>query len=136
MGIFQKEDQAKNVVEFVIYSVSIIMFIVIGFGVIGAQGIFNETQKLLFYLLLTFYNIVFIVYSGLAIFIKRMLKDGLQGEEIVHIITIMFGATMLIAGGIGIFKGEIPANLQPFVGLGLIIAGVLAMIQYFIVKIR
>jgi len=75
MGIFQKEDQAKNVVEFVIYSVSIIMFIVIGFGVIGAQGIFNETQKLLFYLLLTFYNIVFIVYSGLAIFIKGISQN-------------------------------------------------------------
>ena len=75
MGSFQKEDQTKNVVEFVVYSVTVILFIVIGFGVIGAEGIFRETEKLLFYMLLTFYNIVFIVYSGLAIFIKGVAQN-------------------------------------------------------------
>jgi len=116
----------------IVFIISLIPLLANGLDFMGVVDLPFNVDNLIYAL----YGLAFIFEASGVFFIKRMLKDGLQGEEIVHIITIMFGATMLIAGGIGIFKGEIPANLQPFVGLGLIIAGVLAMIQYFIVKIR
>jgi len=116
----------------IVFIISLIPLLANGLDFMGVVDLPFNVDNLIYAL----YGLAFIFEASGVFFIKRMLKDGLQGEEIVHIITIMFGATMLIAGGIGIFKGEIPANLQPFVGLGLIIAGVLAVIQYFIVRNR
>lgn len=70
--VFAKEDFLMNVAEFIGYSVFIVLFITLGFGVIGAEGIFQNTQLLIIYLLLTFYNIVFLIYAGIAIFAGRV----------------------------------------------------------------
>ena len=116
----------------IVFMLSLIPLIVNGFDYIGLFDLPFNIE----YVIYAGYGLAFIFEASVVFTWKQILKDGLQGEEIVHIITIIFGATMLIAGGIGLFKGEIPASLQPFVGLGLIIAAILALIQYFLVKNR
>lgn len=75
----------------------------------------------------------FVLESSFVATIKRV-RDGLTGDEIVHLITLIFGFVLIVAGSIGFVKGQIPANLRPIAGLGMFISLFLALIQRYLVR--
>lgn len=71
MPTFAEEDQTKNQIEFVFYTIPIILLIAIGFGVLIQEGIVQNVGKLIIYILYSGYNFVFIAFAAVTIFVRQ-----------------------------------------------------------------
>lgn len=129
-------DPKFALIIFIISVLSIIGNIAFGFDLteFTVLGIKVKIQETIFHLNIFILGIGFIIEGSFLTLLKRLRKEGVSADEVVHATTVILGIFLIFSGAWGMLAGEIPPVFKPIVGFASIISLFVAMAQYFIVR--
>ena len=111
-----------------------ILFIVANIGMVSLIlkffGIIDYDQYIVWVTSVLF-GLGMIIESQIRMWFK-MAKKGLTTIEMAHIVTGVVGVMIFLSGLIGLFKNELPAQLQGIIGFAYIIALIMTWIERFV----